>query len=210
MAVGVTAVEVANILTFVAPGYFARVSYQNRFPQRPATGDLAELVAAVALSLPLVAAADLFTRWLGWSRDPLALRYVVLLLGTAIVAGYLAAVIRDTAWFREVLGWFGLRHAPESSVLELVMRSLKRADAQLTITLRDGDVVAGTPRHWSGDPEVKLREIYLTNVRWYDGEKHEWDEPQTSGGVLVNVGDIASIQVDPGGPQDEAADSPPG
>lgn len=214
-----SAEEVGSLLLYVAPGYFAAATYRHRFPQRPAE-QFAILVPAVAASVPLVAVTDWIRGWgwLEWERNPLSAKYVALLLGVAVVAGYAAAAVRDARWLRSALSRIGVTQEPEHSVLELVLRSLRNPEAQLTLTMKDGKVVAGTPQSWKSDPEVKLREIYLTHSTWYEegspgrcgllgGWREEpkpggWRPRRTTGGVLVNIADVAYVEVDPVDPEE--------
>jgi hypothetical protein len=88
-----TATEVANVLTFVAPGFFALGAYRFEFPRRPRER-FETLVISAAASVPLVALAELIRSGLDVERNPLGAGYVALLLGVSVATGYGFARLR--------------------------------------------------------------------------------------------------------------------
>jgi len=189
-----TATEVANVLTFVAPGFFALAAYQYEFPRRPRERFEA-LVVAVATSVPLVALTELIRGWLDVERDPLGAGYVGLLLGVSLLAGYVAAQLRGRKTARRLLRKLGVRREPEDSPFLRAVRGLSDPDAQVTVTFKDGSILAGTPSFWTSDPD-RPRELFLTYSRWFDPDAGTWTDRRDQGGVLVGLDEVWSIEFD--------------
>ncbi len=193
MADVLTAEEVGRLLTLVAPGYFAQVSYTSRYP-RTERGELPTLVMSAALSLPIVALAGAIAPG---DPKPLDLGYVALLLGLAIVLGYAFALLRGWSLTRDVLSKIGYRREPEASVLSRVFGSLPRKHL-VTVTFKDGRKVSGSRRLWTGDPDPQKRgDLYLVYPSWWDPVKKDWLPRQKTDGVIVNVDEVLAIDVRP-------------
>jgi hypothetical protein len=189
-----TATEVANVLTFVAPGFFSLTAYRYEFP-RSARERFGALTVCVAISVPLVASAELIRGWIGVERDPLGPAYVTLLLIVSSLAGYGVARLRGWRRARRLLGRLGLRQEPEDSPFLRVVRSLSDPEAQMTVTFKDGSVLAGTPSFWTSDPDA-AREVFLTHTRWFDKEAQAWGVQRNMGGVLVRLDEVWAIELD--------------
>ena len=188
-----TATEVAHVLAFVAPGFFALGAYRFEFPRRPRER-FETLVVSVAASVPLVALTELIRGWFGVERNPLAPGYVALLLGLSVALGYAFARLRGSTTSRRLLRRVGLRHEPEDTPFLRVLRGLPGTDAQATLTFKDGAVLTGTPSLFTNDLESP-REVFLTNPRWWVPEIEEWTD-RGSGGVLVRLDEIWAIEFD--------------
>jgi hypothetical protein len=186
-----TATEVANVLTFVAPGFFALGAYRFEFPRRPRER-FETLVVSAAASVPLVALTELIRDWLGVNRNPLGPGYVALLLGVSIVSGYGFARLRGSATTRRALRKAGLRQEPEDTPFLRVLRGLSDPEAQATVTFKDGAILSGTPSLFTSDLESP-RELFVTNPRWWVPEIEEWT-PRTDGGVLVSLDQVWAIE----------------
>lgn len=156
-APAVTAEEVGQILTYLAPGFFAHAAYRYRFPRRR-RADFDAIVLSVVLSVGLVALGNAAADRLGVDRDVGELAYVAVLLGISVVLGYSSAILRSTRLVRAGLARVGLRQAPEHAVSELVFGRLAE-DALIYVNFKDGRAVAGNPSAWTFDPEASTREL---------------------------------------------------
>ena len=190
-----TAAEVANVLTFVAPGFFALAAYRYEFPRRARDRSEA-LVVSVAASVPIVALTEVVRGWIGVERNPLGLGYVALLLGLSLVAGYAVARLRGADAARRLLRKLGFHREPEDTPFIHALRGIRsESDAQITVTFKDGDVLGGTPESWSSEPDDRLQ-VFVTHYRWYDRKAGAWGERRDEGGVLVSIDDTCSIEFD--------------
>jgi hypothetical protein len=97
--------DVGHVVQYLAPGFFARVAYEARFPQRERSS-LSVLVWSVAASLPLVALGTALANLLGIRTDPTYWLFVVTLLVPSVAAGYIVACLRATGGCARLLvGW---------------------------------------------------------------------------------------------------------
>jgi hypothetical protein len=195
MADAPTLEDVGHILTYVAPGFFARSAYATRFPQR-ARDSFDLLIVMVATSLPLVALANAIARQLSISRNPTRLSYVLLLLGTAVAVGYAFALLRGSRRVRAALKKIGYREEPESMLMARTLLCLPRTDSLATFALSDGRVVSGAPQYGTSDPDAPQREVFLAFPAWYNEASGNWDARAKHGGVLLNLDNVLTIQVD--------------
>jgi hypothetical protein len=194
--VALTANEVAQVVTYVAPGFFARLGYRARFPStdRPA-GEV--LIISAVLSLPLVALAS----WLPGAQKPTQLGYVlVLLLGSAVL-GYLAAWLRGSRLGKRLLAWlFDYRIQPEGSIYAQTLKKLPPT-SPVTVELKDGRRVSGTPRLGPENKDDGINELYLTHpTALQDGTT--W--VAVGAGIIVRLDEVANIVL-----ADDATGAPP-
>jgi hypothetical protein len=174
-APAVTAEEVGQILTYLAPGFFAQAAYRYRFPRRRRS-DFDAIVLSVVLSVPLVAVGNAAANGLAVDRDVGDVVYVFLLLGISVVLGYLTAILRSTQAARVGLGRLA-------------------EDALIYVNFNDGRAVAGNPSAWTFDPEASTRDLYVHFPQWWRGEDAGWSDPDDDGGVLFDLSEVHSIQV---------------
>jgi len=124
MTVPLTAEQVGQVVTFIAPGYLARSTFGASFP-RPETPDYATLISSVVLSLPLVAIADALVHPLGLqSTTPTDLAYVALLLMLSVILGYGLGVLRSTYIGRMLAGRAGFESQADRSIYAQTILSL--------------------------------------------------------------------------------------
>lgn len=185
-----TAEEVGNVVQYVAPGYFARVAYQARYPQADVS-TLNVVVWSVAASLPLVALGNRLADELSIDHVPTHWEYVAALLVPAVLLGYLAAALRSLGWVRRALGAIGLHHQPDGSLYALTMLQLPAA-APVTLELQDGRILSGTPRAGPSYAEDDVDELVLTNPAWrvQDGS---WSVAGAGKAMLVPLREVKSI-----------------
>lgn len=184
-----TSQEVGRVVQYVAPGFFARIAYEARFP-RAERSSLNTIIWSVAASLPLVAASNQLAAWFAIGIDTTAWQYVTVLLTPALLAGYAVAVLRSMSWTRKGLGWFGLRHQPDGSVYAMTMLGL-RPDAVVVLELHDGRMVSGTPRAGPSFAEDDVDEVVLTHPEWRS--ESEWSAVGAGKAVLIPLREVRSV-----------------
>jgi hypothetical protein len=193
VAESLTPDDVANLITLVAPGFFAYSAYTYRYPQR-ARDEIPTLVVSVALSLPLVALGTRITEL--WNDDPTAtdLDYAGVLILLGLGSGWLAGLLRDGPRGQRLLGRFGVARAPDATVLGRVIRKLP-SPTLVTVTSKDGTSLSGSPRWATDDPEAEHRELFVTHAVWWDEQRSDWPERPREGGILVNLEEVQAIEV---------------
>lgn len=181
--------DVGHIVQYIAPGFFARVAYEARFPAAERSA-LSVVVWSVAASLPLVAIAKAIADGLGIQIDVADWKYVLLLLGLAALAGYLTAAARSWTPIRTLLAKIGLHHQPDGSLYALTMLGLSPA-AVVVVETQDGRKVSGTPRAGPSYAEDAVNEIVLTHPEWMtlDG----WSAEGAGAALLVPLETVKSI-----------------
>jgi hypothetical protein len=195
MADVISAKDVPQLLTLVAPGFFARVAYGWVLP-RKADGELPTLVTSVALSLPLVALASYLAKKLSLRPDATELGYVALLLGLSLGTGYVAGRLRCWSKVRRVLLRLGHRSDPTASVLVRTVMEMDDSKGQVTINFKDGKrPLAGTPRFATEDPETAEQQLYVDHFMWWNLKERTWSQRKDRGGVLVRLDEVRSIEL---------------
>lgn len=193
MSAAPSAADVANILIFVVPGFFARIGYRARFPQRDQQPTFA-LVVSVALSLPLVAVADEIADLAGIATESTDSWYALLLVALGLLAGYLAASLRAANWFRKVLAYFKMPFPPEATIYEQTVLKMP-AEGLVTVVFKDGRIVCGFPAIGPTYVEPgEAREMYLVAPRGFDQESGEWIG--VGNGMVVNLAEIEAVTLD--------------
>jgi hypothetical protein len=182
--------QVGSIVLFVAPGFFARLAYEARFP-RSERSTLNVIVWSVAASLPLVALGNELAALLDVDRTATGWKYVLVLLGPAIVMGYAVALVRSTPRARRALGRCGLKHQPDGSLYAMTMLSMTKAGL-VTLELQDGRVISGTPRGGPSHAEGDVDELILTNPAWRTNDGN-WSEDGAGAAVLVPLREVKFV-----------------
>lgn len=196
---------VGQVITYVAPGYLVYFGYRLRYPgpDRPA-GEL--LIISVAISLPLVA---LVTAALPGAQKSTQLGYVALLLGLALILGFLTALARGRARVKWALGKLGYRMEPEGSIYAQTLYHMSE-EATVLVELKDGRQVSGCPRNGPQHKDDASNELYLVYPEVLGDDGVSQPIPG-GGGVIVPLSEVASIVLseDPTGapPLPGAADS---
>lgn len=164
--------QAGSILLYVAPGFFARLSYQAR--SRSESGDLYALVVSVAASVPVVAAGHALASWWSVSTAPTSIAYVAMLLSIAVVVGYLAAFVRDREFVRGGLRRIGLPYGPEATVIERTIFKMP-VDAEVNVLFKDGRIASGIPTKGTNPADQgDTRELYLAWPRWWSEGGESW------------------------------------
>jgi hypothetical protein len=194
MDAGITAQQVGQVVAYIAPGFFATLAYNFKFP-RARADEFTLLVTAVVISLPLVSLADAIAHCAKISTSVTNISYVLLLLGVSIAAGYGLAQLRSVDAVRKLLGILGSPYQPESSIYAQTMLRLP-PDAWVTIEFTDGRRLAGTPRSGPGLAHENIEELLITYPQWWDPQKAEWNAESAGKAVIVPINQIHSVTFD--------------
>jgi hypothetical protein len=190
--------QAGSILLYVAPGFFARLSYEARFPRRE-SGDLYTLVVSVAASVPIVALGHFIAREASLSTSPTTLGYVLMVLAISVAAGYVLGWLRDWDKTRKALHGLGLRYEPEGTLMERTIFKLP-VGSLVTVLFKDGRVASGIPTKGTGYVEEgEARELYLAWPRWSEGDG-KWTSGDGVAGLLINLDEVVAVELadDPG------------
>jgi hypothetical protein len=177
---------VGQLVTYVAPGFLARVGYRARYPgpDEPA-GEV--LIISVVVSLPLVAAV---TALLPGAQKPTQLGYVALLLAVGLIGGYLVALARGTRRVKGVLARVGYTLEPPGSIYASTLREMS-PEGTVVVELKDGRRVLGYPRIGPQHKDDGITELYLTYPEAQPPTGGEW--LAVGEGIIIPLSDIGSI-----------------
>lgn len=184
-AVVLDADAVGQVITYMAPGFLARLGYRARYPgpERPA-GEV--LIISVVASLPLVAVA---TALLSGDQKASQLGYVALLLTIGLAVGYLVALVRGRSPIKKLLGKLGYRIEPEGTIYAQTLKHMSD-EGTVVVELKDGRRLWGCPRSGPQSKDDGITELYLTYPCAQD-EDGDW--PTVGGGLIVPLAEVSAI-----------------
>jgi hypothetical protein len=142
----------------------------------------------VAISLPLVA---LITALLPGAQKPTELGYVALLLGSALILGYLAALVRGERRAKQFLAQLGYRIQPESSIYAQTLYHLSDA-AGILVELKDGRRVTGCPRLGPAYKDDGINELYIVYPEFLDDNSVSHPVPGGAG-IIIPLTEVSHI-----------------
>ena len=187
--------DVANIVTFFAPGYFALQIYALAYAKRDR--DFSRLaIESVVYSLPIVTLA--YALWHGLFRQPavtsLNVLYTCLVIATAIVAGTIVTILRTRWPLKHIAASFGYGSPDEDFVKSQLLRiDVKNPHkSPVTVKLRSGPIFSGTADRMSRYAYDGPMYYYFTNLAWYDEKRQKWDERE--GGIIIGRDEIEYIE----------------
>lgn len=188
--------NVANIVTFLAPGYFAMQMYQLMYGRREREFSHT-FVESVVYSLPLVALANLVWEKLIHHQvmENLNGEYAILLIALSIVCGTLVGRIRGLVLIQNLLEkvW----HV-ELYRVDFLQKQLLRLDnydrnkSAITVTLKSGGVFSGTVDQLSRSPHEGQLYCSFTNLAWFNPSTGKWDERK--GNLIISRSEIEFIE----------------
>jgi hypothetical protein len=195
---------VAQVITYVAPGFMARLGYRARYPG-PDTPPGEVLIISVVTSLPLVA----FVRWvLPGTQKATEVGYVACLLALGLLLGYFIAFIRGRERTKNLLAILDYHIQPEGTIYAGLLRHMGD-DATVTVERKDGRLIWGCPRRGPQHKGDGVAELYLV----YPKELGENGERVSLGaGVIVPLTEVSAIYLseDPtGAPAEEVEEAAP-
>jgi hypothetical protein len=192
MDVAISLQDVANIITFIVPGYFALQVYATIYTKKPREFPNL-LIESVVFSVPLVAIANLI-----WTDvfdlatiDSPNVRYIALLIGLSIVAGLLATYLREHWPVKQIAARYGF-DSPNEDFIKSQFGRLDPQSNAVTVTLKDGSVFSGTPKRMSRHSHDSRQYYYFTDIARYDKKGDIWQEQP--GGVIVERDEVQYIE----------------
>lgn len=185
--IALSATDVAEIVTYVAPGYLAYTGFRMRYP-RPERSSGHTLILSVVFSLPLVAVAHWVTHG---EHTPTQIGYVMALLGGAAVIGYLLALLRSTRFSGWLLRRIGYRMLPDGSIYAATLSQMSDA-GMVQLELKDGRRILGYPRIGPQYREDGIDELYILRPEASDGNS-EMAAMDNVEGVIVPLSEVSSI-----------------
>lgn len=187
--------DVANIVTFIAPGYFAIQVYSLIYAKKDR--DFPRLlIESVVYSLPIITLVNvIWQNFLGHEIvTSLNIGYAILMLTTAFIVGLLATIFR-TRWpikhFTSKIGW----PSPDE---DFVKTQLLRVDvtnpkkSAVTVKLKSGAIFSGTVDRLSRYVHGGAMYYYFANLAWFNEVTEEWEERE--GGIIVRRDEVEYIQ----------------
>lgn len=194
----VTSQDVANVVLFVIPGYFALKTYTIIYAKREREFSLT-LLESIAYSLPIVSIYSLF--WAVLTNSPpvfASARYVVPLLILSVVFGWAWAWARRTTFIRTCARQLRLPSADEDFI-RAQFSKLGKTEF-LTVALKNGEVFSGTPQSGSILRDGTPRQYSFNDVIWYNKDTGDWE--QTEGSIIIDLNEVLYFQTERQLPRD--------
>ena len=189
--------DVANIVVFVAPGYFAMQVYSLVYAKKDR--DFSRLlIESIIYSLPIVTIVNIV--WQNVLVQPpvstLNIAYALLIFVASLFFGGLATILRASQPIQSLATRIGLGSPDEDYVKRQLMRidTLDPNKNSVTVKLKSGTVFSGTidrldmSRYTPDGPMY----YYFSNLAWFNENTDEWDVRE--GGILIERGEIEYIE----------------
>lgn len=182
--------NVASIVTFVAPGYFAIQAYSLQYAKHDR--DMSRLlIESVVFSLPLVAAVNIL--WQKGLHHTMAVApdtgYSLLLLLVSVLAGLLFGFLRVHWPVEQIAAALGLGMPDEDFVRAQFARL--PASGAVTVTLKSGRIFSGVLEQASVYSRDSVQKFYFKELAWADGSG-KWDS--RPGGLIVDADEIEYME----------------
>jgi hypothetical protein len=186
--VAIDANAVGQLITYVAPGFLARLGYRTRYPgpDKP-PGEV--LIVSVVASLPLV---TVVRAALPGTHAPTQPGYIALLLVLGWVLGYGAAYLRGRRQTKELLVKLGYRIQPAGSIYAQTLSEMA-AEETVVVVLKDGRRVWGCPRNGPQHKEDGIAELYLAYPRERANNEPDTEWESAGAGVIVPLAEVSTI-----------------
>jgi hypothetical protein len=191
--------DVANIIAFVAPGYFAIKTYALVYAK--GEKDFSQLLVVSAIfSLPIVSVFHFIWRYGLGAEDTsnTSAVYALSLVGFSIVIGLGFAYLRKWQPVKVLAKAIGLPGADEDFI-KVQFSKLDR-DEVVTLFMKNGEIFSGTPQGGNTFRQGEPRQYYFNNLAWYNAEKKRWDE--RPGSLIIDLSEIEHIETARALPQD--------
>jgi hypothetical protein len=187
--------DVANIITLVAPGYFALQAYSLINAKRDREFSQL-LIESIVYSLPIVALANFI-----WAKafhlhtvPSLDAGYALLLIGLAIAGGGIFSFLRVHWPAKQLARLWGIDSPSE----DFIKTQLLRIDVHdptasaVTVKLKSGGTFSGTIDRLSRYSHDGPKYYCFANLAWLNEQTGKWNE--RGGGLLVNREEIEYIE----------------
>lgn len=187
---GVSLQDIANIVTFIAPGYFAITIYAIKYAKTER--NIWKLVIeSIVWSLPLIALTNYIWEQV-FGKQPVTTldkEYTVILLTIAVIAGFLAAWLRQKPPINWIVARLGI-DSPHEDFIRIHFETLDPQDP-VSVKLKSGAAFSGTPSKGSIYSKDGPRKYCFEYIAWYDDKKEKWEE--TDDTLMVDFRDIEYI-----------------
>lgn len=192
----VTLQDVANIVTFIAPGYFAIQVYSLIYTKKDRNFSQL-LIESVVYSLPIITLVNIiWENVLGQTFiSSLNIAYALLALIVAIGVGLAATFLRSRWPIRTIATKFGFGSPEEDFVKTQLLRIdvKNRNRSVVTVQLKSGAVFSGTIDRLSRYQHNGPNYYYFVHLAWFNENTNQWDE--RSGGIIVERSEIEYIEM---------------
>jgi uncharacterized membrane protein YbhN (UPF0104 family) len=187
--------DVANIITLLAPGYFALKAYYLVYdkPEK----DFSQLVLLSAVcSLPIVAAYS----WLFGvgNMANTSWRYALGLVGFAVALGLVVAAVRRLRSIRRLTRLLRLP-MPEEDFLKLQFAKVAKTE-YIIGKLKSGDLFFGKPQGASRYRGETAQRYIFNEVAWFDKKSGDWEE--RPGSLIIGLDEIEYFETSSALPKD--------
>jgi hypothetical protein len=187
--------DVANVVTFIAPGYFAIQVYSLIYAKKQR--DFSRLlIESIICSLPIVALGNLL-----WERvfrqapvSSLNARYAFMLLIVAVATGSIITFLRVHWPIKTIADKCGLGSPNEDFIKSLLLR-IDAKDPNhnaVTVTLKSGTIFSGTVDRLSRYSLDGPKYYVFSNLAWFNAANGSWDERE--GNLLVERQEIEYME----------------
>jgi hypothetical protein len=195
----ITLQDVANVVLFVIPGYFALKTYAIIYAKRERDFSLTVL-ESIAYSLPIVSLYSLLWEFFT-DRVPIfaSARYVMPLLLLSVAIGWTTALLRRTELVRACARRLRLPTNADEDFLRAQFSKLRETEF-LTVALKNGEVFSGTPQSGSIMRDGAPRQYSFNDVIWYNKDSGDWE--QTEGSVIIDLDEVLYFQTERQLPRD--------
>lgn len=191
----VTLESIANIVVFIAPGYFALRVYALINSKRQRNFSVLA-VESIVYSLPIVTLANFI--WINLlnqqGASALDAGYALLLIVTAIVAGAIVTFARSRWPTRDIAAKLGLG-SPNEDFIKTQLQRIDTGDSEnntVIIKLKNGGLFSGTIDQFSRYDINSPMYLYLSNLAVFDEKLTSWVE--RDGGLIIERGEVEYIE----------------
>lgn len=191
----ITLESVANVVVFIAPGYFALQIYALINSKRQRDFSLLA-VESIVYSLPIVALANFV--WRNALNQPatsaLDPGYALLLILTAVTIGAVVTFARNHWPANHLAARLGLG-SPHEDFIKTQLQRIDTADPKnntVIIKLKNGGLFSGTIDQFSRYDISSPMYLYISNLAVFDEKLTAWVE--RDGGMILERKEIEYIE----------------
>lgn len=194
MDAAVSLQDIANIVSFVAPGYFAMQVYSLVYAKKER--DFSKLlIESVIFSLPIVALSNIIWEQILNCKPVVGIsaKYTLLLTIIAVTGGIIATLLRKRWPFKDIALLFGLG-SPNGDFVKTQLERIDVNDADnssVTVSLKNGSIFSGTSDRIDRYSHDGPLYYYFANLAWYNKHSDAWEEQD--GGIIVERSEIEYI-----------------
>lgn len=187
--------DIVNIVTLVAPGYFALKTYSIIYnkPEK----EFSQLILLSAIfSLPLVAAYSLIFG-IHYGVDA-SLKHSLGVIVFAVVVGFIWARVRRLQLVRRLTRTLRLP-VPEEDFLKLQFAKLSK-DEYVIVKLKNGELFFGKPRGASKYYDDRPQRYSFGEVAWFEKQSKQWED--RPGSLIISLEEIEYFETSSALPED--------